>query len=304
MADLGFLPAVKRVLSATPRAGQRMLFSATMDNAVDVLVRTYLTDPVMHAVDPASAPVPEMTHHVLHTTQAEKAAVVRRLAAGPGRRVLFTRTKHGARKLAQQLSRSGIPSVDLHGNLSQAAREKNLDQFTKGNVRVLVATDIAARGIHVDEVALVVHVDPPAEHKSYLHRSGRTARAGASGIVVTVATTDQRRDVAALTKRAGITPLATEVTASHALLCELTGTAADFVMPAAPPMSPDSPDRAAAPRRAARPAQRSSGQPSGGGRPRGSGRSAGHSQGRGQGQRQGQAKRQGPSGGSRRARRP
>jgi superfamily II DNA/RNA helicase len=306
MADLGFLPAVKRLLAATPSAGQRLLFSATMDNAVDVLVRTFLTDPVMHAVDPASAPVPEMTHHILHTSSAEKAAVVRRLAAGPGRRVMFMRTKHGAKKLTQQLSRSGIPSVELHGNLSQAARERNLDQFTRGNIRVLVATDIAARGIHVDEVALVVHVDPPAEHKSYLHRSGRTARAGASGIVVTIATADQRRDVASLTKKAGITPTATEVTALHPLLNELTGTPPDFVMPVAPPMSASEVAAdarrdtrpAGAPRRGARPAQRSSGQPAAGrGGPRRGGQtgqsrsSSGQGAGNGQGQSSGRGRR-------------
>src|SRR5206468_12088616 len=134
-------------------------------------------------------------HHVLEVATEHKAAVVRALASGTGPRLLFTRTKHQAKKLAKQLTAAGVPAVDLHGNLSQNARERNLAAFAEGDVRVLVATDIAARGIHVDEIELVVHVDPPAEHKAYLHRSGRTARAGASGVVVTVSLPEERREV-------------------------------------------------------------------------------------------------------------
>ena len=191
MADLGFLPAVTRLLNQTPRTGQRLLFSATLDRGIDGLAKRFLRNPITHSVDPVEAPVVQMSHHVMTVHAGDKAAVVHDLAAGKGRSVLFTRTKHGAKKLAKQLTNAGVPAVELHGNLGQSARERNLAAFTKGTVRVLVATDIAARGIHVDDVALVVHVDPPAEHKAYLHRSGRTARAGAVGTVVTVATREQ-----------------------------------------------------------------------------------------------------------------
>ena len=194
MADLGFLPGVTRILAATPAAAQRLLFSATLDNGVDVLVRRFLNDELAHSVDEVEAPS-AMAHHVFYVAGAEaKKDLVRRLAAGTGRRMLFMRTKHQARKLARQLTESGIPSVDLHGNLSQPARVRNLAAFASGEARVLVATDIAARGVHVDDVELVVHVDPPAEHKAYLHRSGRTARAGRTGDVVTVVLPEQRKD--------------------------------------------------------------------------------------------------------------
>jgi superfamily II DNA/RNA helicase len=229
MADLGFLPAVKRLLDQTPKGGQRLLFSATLDNGVDVLVKRYLVDPVSHAVDSAESPVPDMEHHVLCVDPADKAGVVRALASGTGRSLLFTRTKHSAKKLARQLTQQGIPTVDLHGNLSQNARTRNLEQFAAGEVRVLVATDIAARGIHVDDVEIVVHVDPPAEHKAYLHRSGRTARAGASGIVVTVMTPDQRRDVDDLARKARIRPTTTTVRADDPFIGQLTGEQAALV---------------------------------------------------------------------------
>src|SRR5215218_6298933 len=235
MADLGFLPGVKRLMDRTPKAGQRLLFSATLDNGVDVLVRRYLSNPVTHSVDPAVAPVSTMTHHVLHVASGDKAEVVRRLAGGLGRSVLFTRTKHQAKKLARQLTAAGIPAVDLHGNLSQNARERNLEAFSNGGTRVLCATDIAARGIHVDDVALVVHVDPPTEHKAYLHRSGRTARAGAGGTVVTVVTPDQTAEVRTLARQAGISPTVTPVQPGAPLLEELAGPAAPFVEPAPAP---------------------------------------------------------------------
>jgi superfamily II DNA/RNA helicase len=188
MADLGFLPVVQRLLAATPEQGQRMLFSATLDNGVDKLVKRFLSNPLTHSVDDPQAAVTTMEHHVLVVAdQAAKRQLVQTLASGQGRRVLFTRTKHHARKLAKTLTDAGVPAVDLHGNLSQNARDRNLAEFASGEVRVLVATDVAARGVHVDEVELVVHVDPPTEHKAYLHRSGRTARAGSEGTVVTVA---------------------------------------------------------------------------------------------------------------------
>ncbi|PPK98698.1 helicase-like protein [Kineococcus xinjiangensis] len=253
MADLGFLPGVKRLLDATPAGTQRLLFSATLDNGIDVLVKRYLRQPVTHSVDPAVAPVATMEHHVLEVAADAKAGVVRELASGLGRTILFTRTKHSAKKLAKQLTSAGVPAVDLHGNLSQNARERNLTAFSDGSVRVLVATDIAARGIHVDDINLVVHVDPPTEHKAYLHRSGRTARAGAEGTVVTVATPDQRGDVRTLARQAGIAPQWSGVSAGHALLGDLTGPRAPHVDPAdAPiPTAPPQPQRSAKPRTAA-----------------------------------------------------
>lgn len=224
MADLGFLPGVRRILSATPAGGQRMLFSATLDNGVDKLVAAFLKDPLRHSVDSAASPVATMTHHVFHVDGAEtKKDVVRHLASGTGRRVLFMRTKHQAKKLAKQLTATGIPAVDLHGNLSQGARERNLEAFSSGEVRVLVATDIAARGIHVDDVELVVHVDPPAEHKAYLHRSGRTARAGSGGTVATLVLPEQEHEVRTMTRQAGIQVRPQPVRAGDAVLERLVG---------------------------------------------------------------------------------
>ncbi|HEV7188718.1 MAG TPA: DEAD/DEAH box helicase [Blastococcus sp.] len=232
MADLGFLPGVKRLMDRTPKVGQRLLFSATLDNGVDVLVRRYLSNPTTHSVDPAVAPVSTMTHHVFRVEAADKGRIVQELASGLGRSVLFTRTKHQAKKLAKQLTAAGVPAVDLHGNLSQNARERNLEAFTTGTTRVLCATDIAARGIHVDDVAIVVHVDPPAEHKAYLHRSGRTARAGAEGAVVTIATPDQAGEVRTLARQAGITPEVSAIKPGAREITALVGPAAPHVEPA------------------------------------------------------------------------
>jgi superfamily II DNA/RNA helicase len=233
MADLGFLPGVTRIMAATPTDGQRLLFSATLDNGVDKLVRRFLHNPVTHSVDEVNAPPPAMTHHVFHVASAnEKKELVHTLASGTGRRILFMRTKHQARKLARQLTEAGVPSVDLHGNLSQNARERNLAAFSSGEASVLVATDIAARGVHVDEVELVVHVDPPVEHKAYLHRSGRTARAGSAGDVVTVVLPDERRDTAALLRRAGINVAPQHVSAGSVQVTELVGEVAPYRAPA------------------------------------------------------------------------
>ncbi|MDQ3310797.1 MAG: DEAD/DEAH box helicase [Actinomycetota bacterium] len=223
MADLGFLPAVRRLLDLTPAGGQRMLFSATLDGAVAGLVRRHTTNAVTHELDTEPDEAPLIDHHVLSIAAADKRAIIHDLAASSDRTLLFTRTKHGARKLARQLTTSGIPAVDLHGNLSQGARERNLESFSRGSSPVLVATDIAARGIHVDDISLVVHVDPPAEHKAYLHRSGRTARSGARGVVVTLATPEQSRDVQRMTKAAGITPTATAVRPGDRFLSQLAG---------------------------------------------------------------------------------
>lgn len=232
MADLGFLPGVTRILAATPAAGQRMLFSATLDTGVDKLVKRFLHQPLVHSVDSESSPVAAMVHHVLLVADpVQKARIVRELASGAGRRLLFTRTKHQARKLARELTGAGIPAVELHGNLSQNARERGLKAFADGEVRVMVATDIAARGIHVDEVELVVHVDPPAEHKAYLHRSGRTARAGHDGDVVTLVLPDQRKDFQLLSRAARISATPTPVGAHDSLVQDLVGHRADPVAP-------------------------------------------------------------------------
>jgi superfamily II DNA/RNA helicase len=211
MADLGFLPSVKRLLDLTPQTGQRMLFSATLDKAIDIIVKRYLHDPRTHEADSAHSQVSTMHHHVLHVDRAQRVSVLVELTSAPGRTLVFTRTKHGAKQLARQLNAEGVPAVDLHGNLSQNARTRNLEAFHSGKVETLVATDIAARGIHVDDVALVVHADPPVEEKAYLHRSGRTARAGAEGTVITLMTDDQVRDVRALTRAAGIHPTITRI---------------------------------------------------------------------------------------------
>jgi superfamily II DNA/RNA helicase len=236
MADLGFLPGVTRLMSATPPAGQRMLFSATLDRGVDKLVARFLHDAVSHSVDDASVPQGVMTHRVFVVPDGDrKTELVRHLASGRGRRILFTRTKHQAKRLAKQLTAAGIPAVDLHGNLSQNARERNLAAFgadpDAGGVRVLVATDVAARGVHVDDVELVVHVDPPVEHKAYLHRSGRTARAGAEGVVVTVTLDEQRRDVADLLRHAKLSAAFETVAAHDSTVAALVGETAPRVEP-------------------------------------------------------------------------
>ncbi|MFL6073863.1 MAG: DEAD/DEAH box helicase [Mycobacteriales bacterium] len=203
LCDLGFFPAVCWLLDRTPAGGQRMLFSATLDRDVDRLVRQYLVDPVSHEIDP----VPDARaaeHKFVNVTPHDKLATTADLWRSAGRTIVFVQTKHGADRLTRQLSQLGVPAVALHGNLSQSARLRALSNFGEGGADVLVATDVAARGIHVDNVRLVVHFDPPSEHKSYLHRSGRTARAGASGQIVTLVLPEQRRSVARLIKLAGV----------------------------------------------------------------------------------------------------
>ena len=221
MADLGFLPCVRRIMDRTPRTGQRMLFSATLDAGVDVIVKRFLTNPVTHSADSAQSPISTMAHHVFHVRADARLPVLVDLTSAPGRAMVFTRTKHGAKKLSKQLNASGVPTVELHGNLSQNARTRNMAAFHSGAASTLVATDIAARGIHVDDVNLVIHADPPVEHKAYLHRSGRTARAGAEGTVITLMTDDQVADVRDLTRKAGIKATTTRLDAAHPLLKQL-----------------------------------------------------------------------------------
>ena len=218
MADLGFLPVVRRLLDRTPRASQRLLFSATLDSGVDLLVKRYLNKPIVHSVDSAQSPVATMDHHVFHVDGGARLPVITDLAAAPGRTLIFTRTKHGARTLARKLNARGVSAVELHGDLSQNARSRNLKSFSSGAASTLVATDIAARGIHVDDISLVIHADPPVEHKAYLHRSGRTARAGAHGTVVTMMLDTQGRGVRAMTRKAGITPVTTRVNVGDPIL--------------------------------------------------------------------------------------
>jgi superfamily II DNA/RNA helicase len=231
MADLGFLPGVRRIMDRTPRVGQRMLFSATLDAGVDVIVKRFLTNPVTHSADSAQSQISTMTHHIFHVRAEARLPVLVDLTSAPGRTMIFTRTKHGAKKLSKQLNASGIPTVELHGNLSQNARTRNMDAFHAGAASTLVATDIAARGIHVDDVNLVIHADPPVEHKAYLHRSGRTARAGAEGVVITLMTDDQVADVRDLTRKARIKATTTRLDATHPLLRQLAPGERTFTEP-------------------------------------------------------------------------
>lgn len=232
MADMGFLPVVTRILNATPKQGQRLLFSATLDNGVDNIVKKYLHDPILHSVDSAESPVPQLTHHVFEVASgAGKDQLIEALASGTARRIFFTRMKHQAKKLAKQLTAKGIPAVELQGNLSQNARDRNLAEFVSGQAKVLVATDVAARGVHVDGVDLVVHVDPPVEHKAYLHRSGRTARAGNEGDVVTIVLPEQRGEMRQIMRAAKIQVTPRQVRIDDAEVQGLIGEVAAKVDP-------------------------------------------------------------------------
>jgi superfamily II DNA/RNA helicase len=220
---MGFLPQVRRILDQTPSDGQRLLFSATLDGDVRTLVLRYLTDPVTRSITPPTGAVATMEHHLLHVDELAKNRVVAEIAAREGRTIMFVRTKHGADRLVKQLRRDGVDAAALHGGKAQNARNRAIAAFRDGVKPVLVATDVAARGIHVDDVSLVVHVDPPAEPKDYLHRAGRTARAGESGTVVTMVTTGQRRDVDEMTRKAGVRARSTDVAPGTAALVGITG---------------------------------------------------------------------------------
>ncbi|MFI7353023.1 DEAD/DEAH box helicase [Streptomyces avidinii] len=231
MADMGFMPQVTALLDQVRPEGQRMLFSATLDRNVDLLVRRYLTDPVVHSVDPSAGAVTTMEHHVLHVHGADKHRTTTEIAAREGRVMMFLDTKHAVDRLTRDLLDSGVRAAALHGGKSQPQRTRTLAQFKTGHVTVLVATNVAARGIHVDNLDLVVNVDPPTDPKDYLHRGGRTARAGESGSVVTLVTPNQRRDMTRLMQAAGITPLTTQVRPGEEALNRITGAQAPSGVP-------------------------------------------------------------------------
>ncbi|MET8546246.1 DEAD/DEAH box helicase [Kitasatospora sp. NPDC004799] len=223
MADMGFLPQVSKLLEQVAEGGQRMLFSATLDRNVDRLVKRFLSDPVTHSVDPSAGAVTTMDHHVLQLEQADKASATAHIASRDGRVIMFVHTKHGADRLAKQLLANGVKAAALHGGKSQPQRNRVLDQFRDGHVTALIATNVAARGIHIDGLDLVVNVDPPVDHKDYLHRGGRTARAGESGTVVTLVLPEQRREVNRLMTVAGIRPTVTKIRPGDADLARITG---------------------------------------------------------------------------------
>ncbi|MGW4034362.1 DEAD/DEAH box helicase [Streptomyces sp. NPDC004838] len=223
MADMGFMPQITALIDLVRTDGQRLLFSATLDRNVDTLVRRYLNDPVIHSVDPAAAAVTTMEHHVLHIRDADKSATTTEIAARDGRVIMFLDTKHAVDRLTKHLLKSGVRASALHGGKSQPQRTRTLTQFKEGHVTVLVATNVAARGIHVDDLDLVVNVDPPSDPKDYLHRGGRTARAGESGSVVTLVLPHQRHAVAGLMADAGITPRTSKVGSGEAELTRITG---------------------------------------------------------------------------------
>ena len=268
MADMGFMPQVTELLDQVRPGGQRMLFSATLDRNVDLLVRRYLHDPVVHSVDPSAGAVTTMEHHVLHVHRADKHATTTEIAARDGRVLMFLDTKHAVNKLTKHLLNSGVRAAALHGGKSQPQRTRTLAQFKSGDVSVLVATNVAARGIHIDSLDLVVNVDPPSDHKDYLHRGGRTARAGESGSVVTLVLPEQRRDMTRLMADAGITPKTTQVRSGEAELSRITGARAPSgvaVTIAAPVAEPAKRSASAGRDRRSRPtrARRGSGAPQG-----------------------------------------
>ncbi|WP_018720804.1 DEAD/DEAH box helicase [Salinispora fenicalii] len=223
MADMGFLPEVTELLAKTPADAQRLLFSATLDRDVDALVRRFMTDPVTHSTAPPTAAVATMDHHLLLIPPHDKFSVVASIAAREGRTMVFARTQLGVDRLVGQLAAVGVRAGGLHGGKTQRMRTRTLAEFREGRTNVLVATDVAARGIHVDGVSLVLHVDPPKDPKDYLHRAGRTARAGETGAVATLALPKQRRGTLAMLEKAGVDPAQTRVRAGDPALAELTG---------------------------------------------------------------------------------
>ncbi|WP_271218398.1 DEAD/DEAH box helicase [Streptosporangium carneum] len=223
MCDLGFFPVVSAILQQTPADSQRLLFSATLDGDVDKLVRRFLTDPITHSMAPAASSVDTMEHHVLEVHRDDKFPVTAEIANREGRTIIFVRTQHGVDRLCKQLAQVGVKAGGLHGGKRQNQRTRILAEFKEGEISVLVCTDVAARGIHVDNISLVLHVDPPQDHKSYLHRGGRTARAGEKGTVMTLVLPNERRSTDAMTRRAGIKPFRLKATPGHPRLEEVAG---------------------------------------------------------------------------------
>ena len=247
MADMGFLPDVTDILDQVHPDGQTLLFSATLDKDVDVLVRRYLKDPVTHAIGAVDESVDTMEHHLLLVAPKDKNAVTAAIANREGRTILFARTKHGADRIATQLTQVGVRAAALHGGKSQNLRTRTLAEFREGTIGVLVATDVAARGIHVDDISLVVHIDPPADHKDYMHRAGRTARAGEKGTVVTLVLPHQVRATSSMTRRAGIEVPRTKVTTGDEELARLTGARQPSGIPIIEPIIPERPVRSSRP---------------------------------------------------------
>jgi superfamily II DNA/RNA helicase len=231
MADLGFLPAVTRIIDATPDSRQCLMFSATLDGGVDRLAQRYLSQPAVHAVTAASAPVTSMQHQVFLLDHSDKVDIAAEIASRPERTLFFVRTKHGADRLARQLVQRGVDAAAIHGNLNQNQRTRTLDGFSAGRIHALIATDVAARGLHIDALDLVVHFDPPADHKNYLHRSGRTARAGATGTVISLVEASQARDVARIHAAAAVQPEQLTVRAGDANLRAIGSTGVHHAAP-------------------------------------------------------------------------
>jgi superfamily II DNA/RNA helicase len=223
MCDMGFLPQVREILDLTRRGGQRMLFSATLGRDVDGLVRAYMSAPARHELAPEHAPVESMEHHIMLVHPADKREVLARIAAREGRTILFARTQAGVDRITEQLIAEGVAAGGLHGGKTQAVRTRTLKNLQDGVTTALVATDVAARGIHVDGITLVVQVDAPNGPKDYLHRAGRTARAGETGTVVTLAHPKSQRELERLTGRAGVRPKVTRVRPADEALALVTG---------------------------------------------------------------------------------
>jgi superfamily II DNA/RNA helicase len=223
MADMGFLPQVEWILRHVGRTHQTLLFSATLDGAVDVLVKRYQSDPVHHEVESRTITVEEMIHRFLLVHEMDKAKVAAAISRGVTRTMVFTRTKRGADKLASALQAEGVRAAPIHGDLPQRVRERSLEDFQTGKLPVLVATDVAARGLHIDDVDVVVHYDPPQDHKSYLHRSGRTARAGESGVVVTLVLWNEELEIKRMLPRLGVKQPLVEVFSNDPRLADLAG---------------------------------------------------------------------------------
>ncbi|CAN5782563.1 hypothetical protein BH23ACT2_BH23ACT2_17810 [soil metagenome] len=222
MADMGFMPQVEWILRHIPGDHQTLLFSATLDGVVQGLIDRYQTDPVRHEAEAAGVTVEEMTHRFLRVHQMDKVKVAAAVCRSGARTLMFSRTKRGADRLVEQLTSEGVNAGAIHGDLRQSLRERSLADFSSGKLPVLVATDVAARGIHVDDVDIVVHYDPPEDHKAYLHRSGRTARAGETGLVVTLVLWDQELEVRRLQKRLGVDQPMHEVFSNDKILADLT----------------------------------------------------------------------------------